>query len=1155
MKRTLFYLLPYLITQSVLAQSPGDTIVIETFNYSQTYGINQWSPGIRDSVIDFSVLPNVSFEKVLMSYNMRCKDGNVSNASNRDLGCGEWDASCNTYLHDDSRIDSVRFTHPDYIVSGYTGSTFDYTSQPTYDYYQYTQYSGSLDNIISENQYAVASGTSPLDDALDGSQHSGKSQYLFTASELTSSGLLSGEIDGFLLEALDSGEINFLRVNIKETSSSVLDVSNPETSGFTEVFFSNYMFQTGDNRIQFQTPFNWNGTDNIIVELSFTNTVPNTNIQLEGGPVTSQAIYANNAYSIDLSGNTHIAVPTTAMSSISDEITVSFWAYGNPDLLPANTSIIHANNANGERNLNIHLPWSNSRVYFDCGNPGTGADRIDKAANIDELEGVWHHWAATKNTTTGIMELYLDGVLWHSGTNKTKPIELAEMIIGKSNSLDYNYKGQVDEVRIWDKALSATAIQGWMNRKITNTHPDYSHLVAYYQMDEGSGDTIVDLKNSAIADITNENVWKYKRGVQLNHEFQEADNRPNITFFEGTYNYSLDTVIVLDSLVRTPNVIQNYTIESNPGSLLDDQIIPTTQLTVWHATPQNIIDGETGDIISTINVATENTTASVVNMEYYKRYPAKIEIMSFVTPYGINLDLGPEGKTWMFDMTDYLPIFTGSKRMTIERGGQWMEDMDIKFLFIVGTPPRDVIDFQQLWRPESRGYTSIIDNSYFPPRNIPLKADGSYFKVRTAITGHGQEGEFIPREHYININNGTQQFDWTVWKECADNPIYPQGGTWVYDRAGWCPGSPTDVQHHDITPHVTAGQSATIDYGVVTASGSSNYIVNSQLVTYGQINHTLDAAIVEVREPSNRVEFTRFNSICHEPKVTIQNTGSTSLTTLDIKYWVNDDSQPHIYHWSGNLEFLETEIVTLDANYTLWNALNTDNNKFHVEITNPNGGVDEYAHNNHYISDFEIPAVWPSDIVVRFKTNQAPEESSYDIRDDQNNVVFERSNMSAGMQYKDTLHLPHGCYSFNVYDSDDDGISWWANSDGSGFIRIREVGVSGNVKSFDGDFGDNIHFNFTTQVPLDVEAFETQDKVELYPNPASTHVTLVIDGLEEDVNVDFYNLQGQVVKTSKVHTIGGLYEGQFSIEKLPKGFYIVRISDGYTTKAIKMTKE
>lgn len=270
---------------------------------------------------------------------------------------------------------------------------------------------------------------------------------------------------------------------------------------------------------------------------------------------------------------------------------------------------------------------------------------------------------------------------------------------------------------------------------------------------------------------------------------------------------------------------------------------------------------------------------------------------------------------------------------------------------------------------------------------------------------------------------------------------------------------------------------------------------------------------------------------------------------------MNDDSQPHIYHWSGNLEFLETEIVTLDANYTLWNALNTDNNKFHVEITNPNGGVDEYAHNNHYISDFEIPAVWPSDIVVRFKTNQAPEESSYDIRDDQNNVVFERSNMSAGTQYKDTLHLPHGCYSFNVYDSDDDGISWWANSDGSGFIRIREVGVSGNVKSFDGDFGDNIHFNFTTQVPLDVEAFETQDKVELYPNPASTHVTLVIDGLEEDVNVDFYNLQGQVVKTSKVHTIGGLYEGQFSIEKLPKGFYIVRISDGYTTKAIKMTKE
>ncbi|MBK8441874.1 MAG: hypothetical protein IPL35_00010 [Sphingobacteriales bacterium] len=27
----------------------------------------------------------------------------------------------------------------------------------------------------------------------------------------------------------------------------------------------------------------------------------------------------------------------------------------------------------------------------------------------------------------------------------------------------------------------------------------------------------------------------------------------------------------------------------------------------------------------------------------------------------------------------------------------------------------------------------------------------------------------------------TPQFQWQVWKECADNPLYPQGGTWIFD--------------------------------------------------------------------------------------------------------------------------------------------------------------------------------------------------------------------------------------------------------------------------------------------------------------------------------------------------------------------------------------
>ena len=98
----------------------------------------------------------------------------------------------------------------------------------------------------------------------------------------------------------------------------------------------------------------------------------------------------------------------------------------------------------------------------------------------------------------------------------------------------------------------------------------------------------------------------------------------------------------------------------------------------------------------------------------------------------------------------------------------------------------------------------------------------SEFEVRSVITGHGQEGEFIPRNHFINAAGGPNESFWEVWKECAENPIIAQGGTWVYDRAGWCPGMESDLKRTDITSLVTPGDPIEIDYGLNTASGSSN---------------------------------------------------------------------------------------------------------------------------------------------------------------------------------------------------------------------------------------------------------------------------------------------------------------------------------------------
>ena len=115
--RTVFTLILSMLSVVLFAQSIGDTIIIPTYNYTQTHGW-PWCGFSRDTMIDFPDDPDVNYEKIIMAYNMRCRDGLVSNHSYPNQGCGEWDYSCNTYIHDSSRVDSVlSFTNSHYISS------------------------------------------------------------------------------------------------------------------------------------------------------------------------------------------------------------------------------------------------------------------------------------------------------------------------------------------------------------------------------------------------------------------------------------------------------------------------------------------------------------------------------------------------------------------------------------------------------------------------------------------------------------------------------------------------------------------------------------------------------------------------------------------------------------------------------------------------------------------------------------------------------------------------------------------------------------------------------------------------------------------------------------------------------------------------------
>ncbi|MGB1040869.1 MAG: LamG-like jellyroll fold domain-containing protein [Flavobacteriales bacterium] len=1138
-----FTLLLFLIciTLFAAAQSIGDTITVQSFDYNSS---------TRDTMVSFPTNTSIKYEKILMLYNMRCKNGLVSTGSQRNLGCGEWDYSCNTYLHDSTRRDSLFEPKPKYQVTGITptvGNVFHYKTSPVYDYRIFTQKNVVVTGTTSESKDTIAIGNDTLGTVFDNSNLSGKSLFLYTASELSSSGFSAGTIDAIEIDALTPGNCRFLRVKVKHDTSTQLKSNSPVTTGFTEVYFSDYSFSVGTNRIQFHTPFVWNGTSNLIFEFSFTNSITSsTNIKLKAETVANKSLNSANGSYLSLGDVNHYKIISTALAGIQNEITISFWSKGNPGTHSTNTSILEANNSRGSRELNIHHPWSNGSIYFDCGTAnGSGYDRINKASSASVTENTWNHWAFTKNATTGEMKIFLNGTQWQSGTGKTKSISFNELLIGRNINEKYIYYGMIDELRIWDKALSQTTIENWMNIPLNSTHPHYSNLIGYYPVEAQSTNQLTDYSSNSAhgKGMGIDSSRQFVRGVLLDKFFNSSSKRPTIALIQGVYTLSITNLTKTDSIRKAPLSLTEHTVVTHPNSIISDEYNPVNAQLIYSSDSSIVYFESTDSILSKIAVS---TTDSVIfsNLDYHRRFPMKFEIMSFVTPYGIGLNLGPNGKTWVFDVTDFSPFLTGNKRITMERGGQWQEEMDISFQFIVGTPEREVLDIQEIWPVSHPNYTDIISEKVFPPRKIPLLDSGKYFEVTTSITGHGQEGEFIPRNHFFKVG-ASKQFQWQVWKDCGENPVYPQGGTWIYDRAGWCPGMPTDIRRNSVTDFVTAGDSGLFDYGITTATGTSRYFVSNKLITYGEYNHNLDAAIVDIVSPSKRVEYQRENDICHYPKITIRNAGKDTLRFLKIEFWVNNNSTKETFNWTGKLAPSTQEVVEMFAPASMWNSISGPDNVFNVEISNPNNGTDEYSYNNKYSTEFKVPIVVPSSFVLHYRSNSAANETSFKIYDEFGNVIHTNSGQANNTLVSKTFNLGLGCYRLEVTDTDGDGIGFWANSDGAGYMRLqRNPGpVIYNVQP---DFGASFTLDFTVGSPLAIANQTALNTVKLYPNPTSGSFT--IEGNElENVKVTLINSLGQEID---IETQYGQNQIKITNYELASGVYSVIIQNG-EAKTIK----
>jgi len=106
------------------------------------------------------------------------------------------------------------------------------------------------------------------------------------------------------------------------------------------------------------------------------------------------------------------------------------------------------------------------------------------------LDKTWMHVAASV-TATGAATLFVNGAVVRTGMvlPPSPGVRRAKSYLGKSSSSSVLFKGRLAEVKLWNRARSASEITAQMNQSLWRE--DYA-LIAYYRLDETDGTTAHD---------------------------------------------------------------------------------------------------------------------------------------------------------------------------------------------------------------------------------------------------------------------------------------------------------------------------------------------------------------------------------------------------------------------------------------------------------------------------------------------------------------------------------------------------------------------------------------------------------------------------------------------------------------------------------------
>lgn len=516
-----------------------------------------------------------------------------------------------------------------------------------------------------------------------------------------------------------------------------------------------------------------------------------------------------------------------------------------------------------------------------------------------------------------------------------------------------------------------------------------------------------------------------------------------------------------------------------------------------------------------------------------------IELGRFISPYAKTFPKSFK-YDYVYDVTDYAKYITDSSELRIEyQGYSYGFTATWDMIYVEGTPAKEVIDVVNIYNGGFNYGQAVSIEQALSAKTFTVPTGATSTKARVIITGHGGESnqncaEFCPKKMYLKLNN-SQIAEQMVWKDdCGSNAIPAQPGTWVYNRANWCPGE--KIRNFDYMLNVAAQSTNTIDLDMeaFTANGGASYNLALQLIYYKQHNYTNEASVEEILAPTNAFWHNKTNPACIEGKVRIKNWGSQPLTSALVAYQLGNAASREIT-WTGNLAYdAEADVVLPNL---LW-PTDLTNRTFKVWFKQINGQAnDGNALNDLATSTFDLPLTFPNKFMVETRTNAVPAQNNYTITDDQGKVIFTKTFTTPGTLHRDTFNLKWGCYTFKFNDEAGNGLGWWAApSEGNGTLRITVPGSIPTqvLRTFNVDFGSFTQINFRVQHPVGMATNAIDEAmVNIYPNPVNN--ILEVEGMQV-AQIELFDLTGKRVKLVTL-------SNQLSTQQIGNGIYLIKLTN------------